>query len=246
MPAPNLRWWTVPVWVLLWAGGIGLGLAVFTVFLVLAFEAPLILAGVAVVGTGAVVAARRRRAGRRRTVPGAPSVAPRPGLPPRPGRVWADARDRFEHLRSEYAAFECDIMQVLRLPALVDVSVPSTARFVDAFAHAQALHTDRLPPPAHSAEFVAAVDRAEPAWTAARDAAERIRMSGLSPAERSTLERVIKLLTTARDSDNDPERLAAYGLARSELRRLDRTGVVHLPRTAMAAIDAAAPPALPS
>ena len=50
---------------------------------------------------------------------------------------------------------------------------------------------------------------------------------------------MIKLLTTARDSDSDPERLAAYARARSELAKLDRAGVIHLPRTAQAALDAA-------
>jgi hypothetical protein len=47
-----------------------------------------------------------------------------------------------------------------------------------------------------------AVDRAERAWRAALDAAERIRLLHLAPAERATGERVIKLLTMARDSDS--------------------------------------------
>ena len=55
---------------------------------------------------------------------------------------------------------------------------------------------------------------------------------------------MIKLLTTARDSDSDPERLAAYARARSELAKLDRTGVIHLPRTAKSAWTQ--PPAAPS
>ena len=137
-------------------------------------------------------------------------------------------------------------MNVLRLPALSDVTVPSTGRFVDAFAHAQALESDAYPGDAHAAQFVTAVDAAERAWRAAREAAERIRLAGLSPAERSTVERVIKLLTTARDSDHEPERLSAYARARSELDKLDAAGTVHLPRTARAALDAAARGALPA
>ena len=93
---------------------------------------------------------------------------------------------------------------------------------------------------------MAAVDRAERAWRAARDAADRIRLSGLSPAERGTVERVIKLLTTARDSDSDPERLAAYARARSELAKLDRAGVIHVPLPARTALDVAARGALPA
>ena len=182
-------------------------------------------------------AAAVRRARRR--------IPARSAAPPRPDLVWARALARFHALRAEYAAFECDPMKVLRLPALADVSVASTARFVDAFAEAQAMETDQYPTGEHGAGFVAAVDRAERAWQAAREAAERIRLSGLSPAERSTVERVIKLLTTARDSDSDPERLAAYARARSELGKLDRAGVVHLPRTAQAALDEASRGALP-
>ncbi|MDT7648775.1 MAG: hypothetical protein QOI36_181 [Pseudonocardiales bacterium] len=176
-----------------------------------------------------------------------PAHAPHPvRTEARPEVAWNEARIRFHTLRSAYAAFECDPMEVLRLPALADVSVPSTARFVDAFAEAQALDTDKFPPGKHAAKFVAAVERAERAWHAARDAAQRIRLSGLSPAERGTVERIIKLLTTARDSDSDPERLAAYARARSELAKLDRAGVIHLPHSAGAALDAAARGALPA
>ncbi|GAA0923321.1 hypothetical protein [Pseudonocardia zijingensis] len=193
-----------------------------------------------VVGGTAIVLTRHVR---RRRAAVAPRTAPDPA---RPEVVWAKARERFTALRAEYGAFECDPMAVLRLPALADVSVPSTARFVDAFAEAQALETDAFPPAEHARSFVAAVDRAERAWRAATEAAERIRHSGLSPAERATVERVIKLLTTARDSDSDPERLAAYARARSELAKLDSAGVVHLPRTARAALDEAARGALPA
>jgi hypothetical protein len=189
---------------------------------------------------------RRRTALRRGGAAGTAPIPTRPAARPDPKAVWGRARERFHTLRGEYAAFECDAMEVLRLPALADVSVPSTARFVDAFAEAQALETETYPSGEHATSFVSAVDRAERAWKAAREAAERIRLSGLSPAERSTVERVIKLLTTARDSDSDPERLAAYSRARLELAKLDRTGVIHLPRPAEAALDAAARGALPA
>jgi hypothetical protein len=169
----------------------------------------------------------------------------RPAQKPFPTDGWTPAQQRFHRLRDEYAAYECDPLQVLRLPALADAAVASTARFVDAFAEAQGLHTDRYPGPAHGRRFVAAADLAGSTWRAAQDAAERIRLSGLTPAERSTVERIIKLLTTARDSDSEPERLVAYSLAHSELTKLDRAGVVRVPRTAMAALDEASRRALP-
>lgn len=159
---------------------------------------------------------------------------------------WQRARADFARVRAEYAAYECDATNVLRLPALADVSVESTARFVDAFAQAQALETDALPPPHHAAEFVAAADRAARAWRAAHDAAERIRLSRLSPTERAGVERAIKLLTTARASDSDAERLAAYSLARTELAKLEKAGVLHVPRPAQAVLDAAARGELPA
>jgi hypothetical protein len=164
---------------------------------------------------------------------------------PDPAEAWAAGRHRFRHLQGEYAAYECDPLRVLRMPALADASVASTARFVDAFAEAQGLDTDRYPGPAHGERYLAAVNLAESTWQAAQDAAERIRLSGLTPAERAAVERIIKLLTTARDSDSEPERLVAYAMAQSELAKLDRAGAVRIPRVAMAALNGAARPALP-
>jgi hypothetical protein len=172
-------------------------------------------------------------------------VGPPPVARPNPVDGWVAARQRFHHLRSEFADYECDPLRVLRLPALADASVASTARFVDAFAEAQGLDTDRYPGPAHADRYVAAVGLAGSTWLAACDAAERIRLSGMTPAERGTVERIIKLLTTARESDSEPERLVAYSLAQSELAKLDRAGVVRVPRLAMAALDEAARRALP-
>jgi hypothetical protein len=213
--------------------------ATLAVLAVLALLPMMVLAAVAYLGV------RRRRRARRGVAAGTAPIPARPAARPRPDLVWARARDRFHALRAEYAGFECDAMQVLRLPALADVSVGSTARFVDAFAEAQALESDRFPGAEHAAGFVRAVDRAERAWRAARDAAERIRLSGLAPGERAAVERIIKLLTTARDSDSEPERLAAYTRARSELTKLDQAGAVHVPLPAQAALDEAARGVLP-
>jgi hypothetical protein len=204
--------------------------------------APLLLIGaVALVAAGG----RRRVATRPAVSLAGPPPRPVAPPPPRPEHVWAGVRERFHALRAEYAAFECDPMGVLRLPALADVAVPSTARFVDAFAEAQALDADTFPGPEHADRFARAVDRAERSWRAAVEAAERIRLCGLAPEERAIVERVVKLLTTARDSDSEPERLAAYNRARSELAKLDRAGVLHVPLPARTALEEAARGALP-
>ncbi|MGH4016722.1 MAG: hypothetical protein ACRDSL_22865 [Pseudonocardiaceae bacterium] len=225
-------------------GAIAVVVALVAILLTLG---PLLLVG----GAAATIAARRRRhrraiARQDRMVAGratAPVARPAP-LPPPPD--WAAARVRFARLRSAYGQFECDPLAVLRLPALTDVTVRSTGRFVDAFAEAQALDSDTEPPPAHRARFVAAVDQAWRAWHAALEAAERIRLAGVPAAERATVQRAIKLLTMARGSDNDAERAAAYSRARAELAKLDRTGTLRLPPAAAAALDAAARGQLPS
>lgn len=205
----------------------------------------LVVVGASVVGPIALASAvvvRQRRRARRQAVPAQRQAARPVPAPPR----WQDAHNRFAALRTEYAGFECDPVQVLTLPALADVSVPSTERFVEAFAEAQALDTDTEPAANHSAAYVAAVDRACRAWTAARDAAERIRLSRLGVEERTCVQRVIKLLAMAQDTDNEAERLTAYGRARSELVRLGRAGTVLLPHPAHAALDAACRGELPA
>ena len=120
-----------------------------------------------------------QRSGNRSTVQKGQLAQPaRPPLRPDQHRLpsvdWRAIRARFAQLRTEYAQFECDPLAVLRLPALTDVTVASTGRFVDAFAQAQALDTDTEPLGAHCARFASAVDQAWRCWRAARDAAERM------------------------------------------------------------------------
>jgi len=207
------------------------GLATVAVFALVAVLGQLML-----VGAGSVIVVRHLQRRRRPGVLAEP--APQPAK--RAVAAWPATRALFAQLRSEYGQFECDPLAVLRLPALTDVTVASTGRFVDAFAEAQALDTEIEPPPAHCARFATAVDQAWRAWRAARDAAERIRLAGIPEQERATVARAIKLLTVARDSDHDAERIAAYAKARAELAKLDRSGALRLPPAAAAALDAAA------
>jgi hypothetical protein len=223
----------------------------FTAF-VLGVAMPIVLVVAIVLLAQRRALMRRHRWGQYRAMPphhhrGMHPYPARPVRPVAPARPpWPAARQRFDALRSEYARYECDPLLVLRLPALADVRVPSTARFVEAFAEAQALDTDAEPPQAHAASFVAAVDRACRAWRAAQDAAERIRLSGLSAEERAAVDRVVKLLTMARDTDSDAERLTAYAKARAELARLERSDAVRLPRPAQAHLEAASRGQLPT
>jgi hypothetical protein len=193
-------------------------------------------------GAGAMVVTRHlyrrhRRAAGWRQQPAMQAARPGPGAQTQPGADWRATRARFAQLRSEYGQFECDPLAVLRLPALADVTVPSTGRFVDAFAEAQALDTDTEPPAAHQARFASAVDQAWRAWRAARDAAERIRLARIPEHERAIVQRAIKLLTVAQDSGHDAERIAAYAKARTELAKLS---TLQLPPAAAATLTTAA------
>ena len=88
---------------------------------------------------------------------------------------WTLARDRFAVLQREYARVESDPREVAARPALVDVSVPATGRFVEALADAQELVTQTEPAePRHRERFAAAVDRAVAAWDEACRTAEAL------------------------------------------------------------------------
>lgn len=93
---------------------------------------------------------------------------------------WHLARDRFATLQAEYAAFEADRDAVAARPALADVTVPATARFVQAMGDAEFLATAEEPAGPRRAEFAAAVDRAASAWEDAQRVAE-----GLAQADRA-------------------------------------------------------------
>lgn len=237
MPGPF-----VPLVILL-----GVGAAVLVVMSVMALIVFGLFLLVPVVAAGLAVRAATKQRHQVRTRPPAPVFGPpRPMVAPPLVDPWRRAKHDFAHLRQSYAAYECDPLAVLRLPALADVTVPSTARFIEAFAEAQALDTDAPPPPAHRGQYLAAVERACRAWAAAREAAERIQSSHLPEQERVLVDRIVRLLTTARDSDNDAERLVAYAKARNDLIRLEKTGRFHLPRPAKAMIDSASRGQLPA
>jgi hypothetical protein len=92
---------------------------------------------------------------------------------------WHAAKRRFADLQAEYAAFEADRHAVAARPALADVTVPATARFVQALGDAEFLATDTEPAGPRRAQFSAAVDRAVDAWENAQRVAE-----GLAQARR--------------------------------------------------------------
>jgi hypothetical protein len=151
--------------------------------------------------------------------------------------AWHAAVERHGRTAREFAAFECDPGAVLARPALADVTRPPTARFVDEFASACALRTDGFPGAAAAAEFTRAAERAERAWSAAVDAADRVGAACFAPGERKLLDQTIKLLTAAESTPHDGERHAAYRRALARLSELEhRTGWV-LPGPAVGAVE---------
>jgi hypothetical protein len=150
---------------------------------------------------------------------------------------WDDAVRRHTELAVEYARFECDAGAVLALPALADVRQAPTARFVDTFAEACALLTERFPGTAFAQRFAAAVEHEERAWTAAMASAERLRDSRFDPDDQVLLDQVRTLLEVAEASPFEPERRTALRTALRRLRQLERRSGWHLPRPAVLAVE---------
>jgi hypothetical protein len=150
---------------------------------------------------------------------------------------WRTASARHREIAAAFAAYECDPQAVLRHPALADVRQPATARFIETFAEACALATDRYPGRAMADAFVTAVNRASRAWTAAAEAAERLRTVQFAPGERTLLEQTAALLSLARRTPHEGERLAAYGRAAQHLAELKRRCGWVLPQQAAAVLS---------
>jgi hypothetical protein len=145
---------------------------------------------------------------------------------------WDAAVERYAQTARTYGAFECDLGALLHRPTLADVREPATARFVDAFAEATALATDAYPGPEAAERFVAAAERADRAWQAAVDAADRVRAARFAPGERALIEQTLALLSLAGSSPHEAERRSAYARARRRLADLERRTGWSLPRPA--------------
>ena len=91
---------------------------------------------------------------------------------------------------------------------------------------------------------MAAVEHAERAWTAAVDAAERIRDARFAAAERRLVEQVHSLLELAMASPYEAERCGAYQRAVRKLAELERRTGWRLPRPAAAELAHRARPQL--
>ncbi|MDT7551961.1 MAG: hypothetical protein QOI16_497 [Pseudonocardiales bacterium] len=151
--------------------------------------------------------------------------------------VWSAAVARHNAVAEAFARFECDAQAVLATPGLADVRQPPTARFVDAFAEAGALATERYPAAAFAGRFIDAVEREERAWAAAVAAAERSRDARFTPDERAVLEQARRLLEVVGSSPFEQERHTALRKALRKLRDLENRTGWHLPTPAALALE---------
>jgi hypothetical protein len=194
-------------------------------------------------------AVRRRWRSYSRPAPRRPYVQPAPrhsNPPPQSLHVrWEEARARYGLVAAEYGEYESDPLQVLRLPALADPAVPSTSRFIDAFHEAMALHTESYPPEPMAQQFISATAAADKAWTAAREAAEKLRASRFTTEERALMAQGIKLLELAQGGATPAEQEAALAAARQVLAKLERSAGTRfdwrVPHPARHSIDRAKP-----
>lgn len=153
---------------------------------------------------------------------------------------WGGAVERHRAVAEAYGRFECDAKAVLATPGLADVRQAPTARFIDAFAEAVALATERYPGRTFAQRFVEAVEREEHAWAAAVGAAERSRDARFTPAERDLLEQTRRLLDIVGSSEYEQERHTALRQALRKLRDLERRTGWQLPAPAALALEARA------
>jgi hypothetical protein len=151
--------------------------------------------------------------------------------------LWSAAVARHNAVAEAFARFECDAQAVLATPGLADVRQPPTARFVDAFAEAGALATERYPASEFAGRFIEAVEREERAWAAAVAAAERSRDARFTPDERTVLEQARRLLEVVGSSPFEQERHTALRKALRKLRDLERSTGWRLPAPAALALE---------
>lgn len=158
-------------------------------------------------------------------------------LPDGARRRWDAAVRRHGTVASAFARYECDPVAVLANPALADVRRPATARFVDAFAEAGALLTDRYPGAEAAGKLADAVEREERAWAAAVQAAERSGDAHFTAEERDVLEQARHLLDLATSSPFEEERHTALRTALRRLADLERRTGWRFPTPAARAVE---------
>lgn len=157
-------------------------------------------------------------AGDERAAPVSDNVA---GNGQQPVIAWSECRARFVVVCEEWVAYECDPHELLRLPALADVTFGPTAAFIEAWYEANQLLTDTEPTQqGAAAKFIDAAERACNAWRQAVSAAERVADTRLNEGERTLLRRAKHSLNLAENAEHAGEQEQAYATAARHMREL--------------------------
>jgi hypothetical protein len=175
------------------------------------------------------------------SVPEPAATASTPREAARPS--WGQALAQWSELCQQYAAYECDPHELLRLPALADVTFGPTATFIEAFYQAQQLVTDHEPEDSRrSQRFVDAAVAATSAWTVAREAANRVRASRYTEDEQALLRRALSALDLAKNDPDTGERdqgnAVAARMMQDLAKRAQASGRWRISDNSMAQIEA--------
>lgn len=158
---------------------------------------------------------------------GEPLPRPRP-VPHRTGTLadrWTAALARYDTVMTEWGAIASDPLSALEHSALLDVTQPRTAAFVEALGRAQDRHavlgSDLPSDRAEVVEFEDLARRVADAWTHARRHAAHVGYGWMPDKDRALAERADTLLRLAADTSASlQERVAAAEQATKVLRSL--------------------------
>lgn len=179
---------------------------------------------------------------------GEPRPRPRP-VPHRTGSLaarWTAALARYDTVMTEWGAIASDPLSALEHSALLDVTQPRTAAFVEALGRAQdrrAVLGSELPwDRADVVEFEDLARRVADAWADARRHAAHVGYGWMPDKDRALAARADTLLRLAADTTASiPERAAAAEQATKVLRSLH---AIVLPEPALEVIASQRRPAL--
>ena len=127
-------------------------------------------------------------------------------------RLYDSLTERHGKVNAAYTEFLLDIFAILERPALNDVTVASTAAFLDAHARATDLRPTTCPTANDAlSDYEAAVRDLDRTWAAADTHARRVGTDLMTEGERRKVSLAISALTKARDTGaSTAERQTAY------------------------------------